>query len=113
MVMAITPQPPKEVKHTQEDWDRHFMKMASVVSEMSKDPSTKVGAVIVKDKVIYGTGYNGFPKNVPDFKEYLEDRKIKYSKIIHAEHNAIKNAIEVPERSTVYVYPFMPCRKCF
>jgi dCMP deaminase len=89
------------------------MKIAKVVSEMSKDPSTQVGTVIVKDKIIYGTGYNGFPKGDPDYLEEYEDRPTKLSKIIHAEENAIKNAVYIPERFTVYVYPFMPCISCF
>ena len=101
------------IKHKSSDWDLHFMKIANVVSEMSKDPSTQVGAVIVKDKVIYGTGYNGFPKNVPDYLRDYEDRPTKLSKIIHAEENAIKNSLTVPEGFTVYVYPFMPCTRCF
>lgn len=101
------------IKHSLEEWDHHFMKIAKVVSEMSKDPSTKVGAVIVKDKVIYGTGYNGFPKTVLDYRHEYENRSIKLSKIIHAESNAIKNSLSVPENFTIYVYPFMPCVNCF
>jgi len=101
------------IKHKSEDWDKHFMKMARVVSEMSKDPSTQVGAIIVKDKVIYGTGYNGFPKDVPDFRHEYDDRPTKLAKIIHAEENAIQNAVSVPDGFTVYVYPFMPCTRCF
>lgn len=100
------------MKHTQEFWDLHFMKIAKVVSEPSKDPSTKVGAVIVYDKRIYGTGYNGFPNNDLDLDSEYNNREIKYSKIIHAEDNCIRNSVGIPELSTVYIYPFMPCTNC-
>ena len=42
-------------------WDQYFMTMAYLISMKSKDPSTRVGAVIVgKDHEIRSTGYNGF-----------------------------------------------------
>ena len=49
------------------DWDIKFLKLAQHVSDWSKDPSTKVGAVVVdKDNRIVSIGYNGFPKGVQD-----------------------------------------------
>ena len=55
------------IKHTKYDWDKHFMKIALLCSEMSKDPSTKVGAVIKGiDKSVVSTGYNGLPNDIDD-----------------------------------------------
>lgn len=42
-------------------WDRFFIKITQDAAEMSKDRSTKVGAVIVRDKIVLSTGWNGFP----------------------------------------------------
>lgn len=104
------------LKHSQKDWDIHFLAIAKLCSKKSKDPSTKVGAVIVsKDNKIISTGYNGFPKDIIDYKDWYTDREIKYSKIIHAEQNALinKGLNEITEGSSIYVYPLKPCEKCY
>lgn len=76
-----------------EKWDVFFLKTAQLISSLSKDPSTKVGAVIVDDdKNIVATGYNGFPKGFPDTEEYLNNRELKYEYVEHAERNAIVQA---------------------
>ena len=43
-------------------WDNRFVAIAELVADWSKDPGTKVGAVLVQDRRIISTGYNGFPK---------------------------------------------------
>ena len=48
-------------------WDANFLTLANTVCMFSKDPSTKVGAVIVDDdKRVVSIGYNGFPKAIKD-----------------------------------------------
>ena len=49
-------------------WDFRFLELAWVISQWSKDPSTKVGAVIadIFTHEILSTGYNGFPTATPD-----------------------------------------------
>lgn len=42
-------------------WDEFFMGAALLTAQRSKDPSTQVGACIVKDNIIVGMGYNGMP----------------------------------------------------
>jgi dCMP deaminase len=70
------------------------MGLAKYISEWSKDPSTKVGAVIVDDeKKIVGLGFNGFPIKTSDNEELYYDRDYKLSKIVHAEINAILNGV--------------------
>lgn len=73
-------------------WDLHFLNRAQTISEMSKDPSTKVGCIIIgPDKETRTDGFNGFPRKVKD-DERLQDRETKYKLIVHAEMNAILNA---------------------
>ena len=94
-------------------WDLRFLKLAMTVSSWSKDPSTKVGAVIVRqDKTVASLGYNGFPRNMPDFDELYANREEKYSRIIHAEINAVLHAREQLTGYTLYTYPLLPCDRC-
>ena len=73
-----------------EKWDKHFLKLALVHSQMSKDPSTKVGSVIVgPDREILSAGFNGFPRGVADTIERLNDRDTKLKLVVHAEMNAL------------------------
>ena len=94
-------------------WDLRFLNLAREVSTWSKDPSTKVGAVIVNRKRhVKSLGYNGFPPEMPDYPQMLLDREQKYKYIVHAEKNAI-NFCEVPLHGlTIYTYPFIPCSVC-
>lgn len=96
------------------DWDQYFLKNARLASEMSKDPSTKVGCVLVKEKKIISTGYNGFPPGIADYTGRLQDREVKYSLTVHAEMNAILQAGLEARGSTLYLYGFTncPCQNC-
>lgn len=101
------------VKFEISTWDKRFLLLADHVSKWSKDPSTKVGAVIVDtDKRLVSMGYNGFPaKIMDDPKDYL-DRDTKLKKVVHAESNAIVFSQRSLKDCTLYVYPFMPCSNC-
>ncbi len=93
-------------------WDVRFLRMAREVGSWSKDPSTKVGAVIVRpDRSIASLGFNGFPRGVEDDSR-LEDRALKYELIVHGEINAIVHAREPLIGYTLYTWPFMPCSRC-
>lgn len=98
-----------------EKWMNYFFKIASVVSEQSKDPSTKVGAVIVtQDKQIVSTGYNGFPVNIDDSEERYNDRPTKLKYVVHAEANAITRAAKQGiklDGCTMFV-TLPPCMNC-
>lgn len=103
----------KEYEEKQLGWDLYFLGLAKYISTKSKDPSTKVGAVIVDDKNrLVSTGWNGLPQKVFDKPEYLNNREIKYKKIIHGEINAIIFASRSLNNCTLYTYPFMPCCPC-
>lgn len=87
--------------------------MARLVSTWSKDPSTKVGAVIVDgDRRVVSVGYNGFAKGVGDDEERYENRETKYALVVHAEKNAILFARRDLTGCTLYTYPFPPCSQC-
>jgi dCMP deaminase len=94
-------------------WDEWFIKLAATVALKSKDPSTQVGALIVRrDRTIVSAGFNGFPRGIEDTDERLNDRPTKYGLIIHAEMNAIITARENLSKCTLYT-SFMPCDRCF
>jgi len=95
-------------------WDIRFLNLCKHISNWSKDPSTKVGAVIVNsdNKRIISLGYNGFPNNVIDDEHRYNNREIKYKLIQHAETNAILFSHQNLNNSTIYVYPMFPCIRC-
>ena len=96
-------------------WDLRFLELAKHISAWSKDPSTKVGCVVVgEDREIRSTGFNGFPRGISDDIERLEDRSQKYPLICHAEENAIMHAARIGvslKGSTAYV-TWPPCSRC-
>jgi len=94
-------------------WDVRFLNLCGHISDWSKDPSTKVGAVIVRpDRTIASVGYNGFPRGVIDRSEMLQNREQKYPRVVHAELNAILNAREPLVSCVLYVSPISPCSTC-
>ena len=96
------------------DRDQHYLARACLVSKRSKDPSTKVGCVIIKDDRQVGDGFNGFPRGIAD-DDRLNDRQEKYELIIHAEMNALLHTGRQDcEGATLYIWGFAgpPCRNC-
>lgn len=96
-------------------WDRRFLELAAHISGWSKDPSTKVGCVVVgEDREIRSTGFNGFPRGIEDDSGRLADRSQKYPLICHAEENAIMHAARIGvslKGSSAYV-TWPPCSRC-
>ena len=91
-------------------WDVRFILMARFVSEWSKDPSTKTGAVIVRpDRSVTSVGFNGFPKNMPDDPALYANREEKYSRVVHCEINASIHSREPVAGYTLYTWPFASC----
>lgn len=98
------------MKRESDYWDRFFTGMAGYIASASKDPGTKVGAVIVRpDRTIASLGYNGFPRGVDDT---YQDRDHKLLRTVHAEMNAILSAREPLAGCTLYVSPLCPCATC-
>jgi dCMP deaminase len=94
-------------------WDLRFLELAKHIGSWSRDPSTKVGAVITdSQKRIVSVGFNGFPQPMPDVASFYEDREEKLSRVVHAEINALIFANGIPAGATLYTYPLMPCERC-
>ena len=88
------------------------MGLASYVASWSKDPSTKVGAVIADcNKRIVSLGFNGFARTIND-DERLNDRAVKYAMVLHAEENAILFAGRNLSDCSLYVSGLPPCSHC-
>jgi dCMP deaminase len=97
-------------------WDKRYLTLAREVSKWSKDPSKKIGCLIVGDKgQIISQGYNGFPRGISDSKARYNTREIKYKYVVHAEANAIYNAIHNGASvagATIYVTGLPVCHEC-
>ena len=97
-------------------WDEYFMNIAKVVSSRSTCPRKYVGAVIVRDRTILSTGYNGSIRGLPHCSEVGHMMENDHCvATIHAEANAIiqaaKNGVTI-DGGTVYVTA-SPCWNCF
>lgn len=97
-------------------WNRRFFDMVDLVASWSRDPSTKVGAVIVDEEHnVRSVGFNGFPRGVDDdVEERWENREVKYKYAEHAERNAIYAAARhgcPVEHCTMYL-GWYPCADC-
>lgn len=97
-------------------WDEYFMSIAQVVATRSTCPRKYVGAVLVRNRTILSTGYNGSIRGMPhcsDVGHMMEDNHCVAT--IHAEANAIIQAARngvVIEGATNYVTA-SPCWNCF
>lgn len=99
---------------TRPSWEETFFEIAKTIAKRSKDPHTKVGAVLVKNNCVLATGYNGDPRG---FRyEFDWNTEEKYSYVIHAEMNAIANAVyngagDSIKGSEIYL-TLSPCNHC-
>jgi dCMP deaminase len=98
------------------DWHQYFMNIASEVATRSTCDRKHVGAVIVRDKTILSTGYNGSVRGLPhcdDAGHMMEDNHCVAT--IHAESNAViqaaRNGVRL-EGADIYVTA-SPCWNCF
>jgi len=87
----------------QREWDEYFMKIAETVALKSKDPSSKMGCVIVdQNKRVVSLGYNGMLQGADESKMTLSERPMKYYFAIHSEMNALIFAKRDLTGCTVY-----------
>ena len=96
----------------QTKYDKAYLKMALEWGELSYCKRRKVGALIVKDKMIISDGYNGTPTG---FENVCEDDE-GYTKwyVLHAEANAIakvSSSTQSTKGATLYI-TLSPCREC-
>ena len=96
-------------------WDKRWFQIAEVISWWSKDPSTKIAAIAVKDKRLISTGYNGFPRDIQDTDERWNNKEEKYRRVVHAEMNCIYNANyhnQSLRGATMYIIGLPVCHEC-
>ena len=87
----------------QKEWDEYFMQIAETVATKSKDPSSKMGCVIVdENKRVVSLGYNGMLQGADESKMTLSERPMKYYFAIHSEMNALIFARRDLTGCTVY-----------
>lgn len=100
------------IKEHRLTWDEMYLEIAKIVAKRSKDPHTKVGAVLVKDNHILSIGYNAEPKNCKYKFNWHSTEKYDY--VIHAELNAIANATYYGNsiQDSVIYLTLSPCHDC-
>jgi dCMP deaminase len=106
----VEPIPPRA------SWDEYFMNIARVVASRSTCPRKLVGAVLVRDRTILSTGYNGSIRGLPHCTEVGHMMEGGHCvATIHAEANAIiqaaRNGVNI-DGATLYVTA-SPCWSCF
>ena len=99
---------------TPPDWNEWFLQGVYWVASKSKDPKTKIGALIVKDKRIISTGYNGIPIGVDDKNKSRHERPEKYKWYEHGERNAIYAAAKygISTDGAILYTNALPCADC-
>ena len=96
----------------QNQYDQAYMKMAAIWGQLSYCERKKVGALIVKDRMIISDGYNGTPSGFENVCED-EDHFTKWY-VLHAEANAILKVASSTQScrgATLYI-TLSPCREC-
>lgn len=97
-------------------WDEYFMDMAKVVATRSTCPRLSVGAVLVRDRQVVATGYNGAARGAPhctDVGCLIVDGHCLAA--VHGETNAILQAAKngsSTDNTTMYI-THNPCQTCF
>ena len=106
----------KDPKNQRIDWDNYFMNIAREVATRATCDRKHVGALIVRDKVILSTGYNGSIRGLPHCDEIGHDMEDGHCvRTVHAEMNAIvqaaKNGVAI-DGATLYTTA-SPCWICY
>ncbi|MEN6521421.1 MAG: cytidine/deoxycytidylate deaminase family protein [Armatimonadota bacterium] len=105
------------------DWDEYFMEIAHVVAKRSTCIRRQIGAIVVKDKRILTTGYNGAPSGLPHCFELgcMRDElgiesgtRHELCRALHAEQNAIMQAAlyGVSTKGSTLYCTHQPCSLC-
>lgn len=113
----------KSEKFKRPTLDEYFMRICDDVATRATCRRRKIGAVIIKDKQILSTGYNGAPKKMPDCLEEgcLRDRlkiesgtRHEICRAVHAEQNAIIQCAYhgVSSKDSILYVNTPPCRIC-
>lgn len=109
------------------NWDAYFMEIAEVTKKRTNCIRNEVGAVVVKDKTIIGTGYNGTPSGIKNCFEGGCERCMKRERgeigagvdkelcvCVHAEQNAILQSAYhgISTQGATLYSTIAPCNQC-
>ncbi len=95
------------------DWDTYFMDIADMVAERSTCLRRHVGAVVVKDKRIKGTGYNGSPAGLPHCSDIGCEMVAEHCiRCVHAEPNALLECGPEERKAATIYCTDRPCPEC-
>jgi len=96
------------------NWDEYYMRHVYLAASKSKDPRTKIGAVLVRDNRLISSGFNGFPYKVNDSIDRYNDRELKYAVVVHAEANAVLQCALLGQSSkdSILYTQGVPCSEC-
>ncbi len=96
-------------------WDEYFMMAAKLIAVMATCPKLHVGTVIVKNRRIVASGFNGAPPGQPHCTEIgcliFEDEGTSCRRVVHSEHNAVLQDSKNVAGGTLYT-PYLPCIDC-
>lgn len=103
-------------------WDKRFIELTNLIATWSSCLRRNVGAIIVKDKRVIATGYNGAPQQIDSCvqlgtcvrKDAKSGTKLEFCRAVHAEQNAIAQAARLGisiEGATLYC-THKPCAAC-
>ena len=99
-----------------EKFEKYFQLAKFNAELFSKDPTTKVGAILLKPDLsaVVSTGINGFPRKLCDTDPKRWERPTKYKYVTHAEVNAVANAarLGVSTDGCVAIVSLFPCKEC-
>jgi dCMP deaminase len=95
-------------------WDRRYLDLVDYVAGWSKDRSTHIGAVLVRDNRVIAVGFNGIPAGVEDESDERNDRPGKYLFFEHAERNVVFTAAKngISTRGATLYTTGIPCADC-
>lgn len=105
------------------DWNQYFMEMAELAAKRSSCLRRNVGAVLVKNKKVLATGYNGAPKDIPHceltgcLREEMQvpsGERHEICRGVHAEQNLVAQAAfhGVESRGSTVYCTHQPCIIC-
>jgi len=105
-------------------WDVYFYKICEAVASKSSCKSRQIGALLVRDKSIISTGYNGPARGIPHCGPVCPRKAaglasgegLNLCPAQHAEENCINNAARIGAStlgSTLYLNEIIPCKDCF
>ena len=96
--------------------EKYFRLARAQADLFSKDPSTKVGAILLApgSLQVLSLGYNGMPRGINEAIQERWQRPVKYKYVEHAERNALYNACRhgTPIEGSIAVITMFPCSDC-